>query len=165
MSLARKRESLKGRYALKSILNDSPTNQMSRILIAAASTGKPYAPSQPKLFCSISHSDGYAAAAVSAQRSIGIDIEKIKSRHPAFVRSISDAEEAEQLGLTYPSEIIPTVLWAIKEAAAKADERIYPLKEYTVSSIGQLFVQRSSSRWSVSVSILSRHVSAVALAI
>lgn len=165
MSTSRKADFLKGRYAIKSILNDTSANLMSHVLIAAASSGKPYAPSDPKLFCSISHSDGYAAAAVSAQVAIGVDIEKIKVRHPALLRSISDAEEIERLSLIYPSEIITTVLWTIKEATAKADEHIYPRKEYKVSSSGRVLVCRGSSNWDVSVTFLPTHISAIALAI
>lgn len=165
MSTSRKADFLKGRYAIKSILNNNSTDLMSRVLIAAASSGKPYAPSDPKLFCSISHSDGYAAAAVSAQAAIGVDIEKIKTRHPALLRSISDPEEIERLLLIYPSEIITTVLWTIKEAAAKADESIYPRRAYKVSSADRVLVQRESFQWDVSVKILPMHIAAVALAI
>lgn len=165
MSVSRKYDFLKGRYAIKYILNEHLTSPMNKILISAASSGKPYAPSYPTFFCSISHTDGYAAAAISTHAAVGVDVEKIKARHPSLLRNISDKQEIERLSLVYSPEIITTVLWAIKESAAKADERIYPLKEYKITSFDGLVVNRDSSSWDVSVELLPTHVCAVALAI
>ena len=164
MPADRKADFLRGRYAIKSILKDGHS-QMSSLLIAADYSGKPYVEANRELFCSISHADGYVAAAVSLQAAIGVDVEKIKTRHPALLRSISDTEESDRLSLIYPSEVITTVLWAIKEAVAKADERIYPRKAYKVSSSDRILVQRDSAKWDVSVTFFPMHVSVVALAI
>jgi 4'-phosphopantetheinyl transferase EntD len=163
MSISRKADFLKGRYAVKSILNDSPASQMSHVLIAAASSGKPYAPSDPKLFCSISHSDGYAAAAISMQAAIGIDVEKIKARHPALLRYISD-DDLGDLAQQYSRDIFPIVVWTIKEAAAKADTNIFPLREYRIFYKKGITVKRGDNYWNVTLVVLPFHICAIAIA-
>lgn len=163
MSAARRSDFLKGRYAIKSLLGAYTTPRMQDLLIAATCSGKPYAPSAPGLFCSISHTDGYAAAAVSARLPVGIDIERIKPRHPALLRDISDQTEVGYFVKIYAAEVVPTVLWAIKEAVAKADEHIYPWRAYTVWGGSPVRVTRGCCTWEVSVTMLPMHVCAVAV--
>ena len=165
MSTGRKSDFLKGRYAIKSVFQDIHFNQMTHIHVAVTGLGKPYVSSNPELFCSISHSNGYVAAAISKQAAIGVDIERIKSRHPSLLQNISDAEEIGCLSSAYGPDIITTVLWSIKEAAAKADEHIYPRKDYKILLSDRVLVQRGYFSWDVTVKIFSDYVFVVALAI
>ena len=161
----RKDAFLRGRYALKSILCCDIGNSMNELFVTTDGFGKPYVPCNTNVYCSISHTHGYASAAVSTQAAVGVDVEKIKIRHPALLRDISHRSEVDQLLSVYPLENITTILWVIKEAAAKADERIYPMSHYHVSVSDRLFVTRGASQWDVSLTVLSGHVFALAEAV
>ena len=106
---------LGGRYLLPYLFPDFPSSS-----IAIADTRKPYLPDEQYHF-SISHCGNYAAALVSREERVGIDIEmytervhKIKHKylHPlelAFVNSIVIEKQTELL----------TLLWSAKEAMFK----------------------------------------------
>ena len=106
---------LAGRYLLPYLFTDFPSSS-----IAIATTRKPYLPDEQYHF-SISHCGNYAAALVSREERVGIDIEmytervhKIKHKylHPlelAFVNSIVIEKQTELL----------TLLWSAKESMFK----------------------------------------------
>lgn len=62
--------------------------------IAVNNTGKPYFPGYPDVFFSISHTDGAAAAAVSA-RPVGVDIQCIREIPPRLGKRTEYAESPE----------------------------------------------------------------------
>jgi phosphopantetheinyl transferase len=104
-----------GRYLLPYLFSDFPSSQ-----IAIADTRKPYLPDEQYHF-SISHCGNYAAAIVSKEERVGIDIEiytervhKIKHKYLhslelEFVNSVVNEKQTELL----------TLLWSTKEAMFK----------------------------------------------
>lgn len=106
---------LGGRYLLPFLFSDFPSSS-----IAIADTRKPYLPDEEYHF-SISHCGNFAAAIVSKEERVGIDIElytervhKIKHKylHPLeleFVNSIVTEKQTQLL----------TLLWSAKEAMFK----------------------------------------------
>lgn len=108
---------LAGRYLLQYLFPGFPYEEM-----LIADSRKPYLPDEQYHF-SISHCGGYAAAIVSRNQRVGIDIEMISSRvekikhkflHPDEWLAVQSAvrEEPQQLQLL-------TVLWSAKEAVYK----------------------------------------------
>jgi phosphopantetheinyl transferase len=163
MAPARALEFLRGRYALKLLAQQHVPLPMSELLVAADTFGKPEIQNRPDLFCSISGSGVYAAAAISHKRAVGIDVELIKVRHPAFLRQIATQEEAEGLAGRYTGEVIATLLWTCKEAAAKADARIHSLDRYEVHMGQHLWVSRSVRVWDIEVVHMSPYIAALAV--
>jgi phosphopantetheinyl transferase len=106
---------LGGRYLLPYLFPDFPSSS-----IAIADTRKPFLPDEQYHF-SISHCGNYAAAIVSSEERVGIDLElftervhriKHKYLHPqelAFVNNIVEEKHTELL----------TLLWSAKEAMFK----------------------------------------------
>jgi phosphopantetheinyl transferase len=106
---------LGGRYLLPYLFPDFPSSS-----IAIADTRKPFLPDEQYHF-SISHSGNYAAAIVSSEERVGIDLElytervqriKHKFLHHselAFVNSIIEEKHTQLL----------TLLWSAKEAMFK----------------------------------------------
>jgi len=104
-----------GRYLLPYLFPDFPSSE-----IAIADTRKPFLPEEQYHF-SISHCGNYAAAIVSTNERVGIDIEVITERvhkikhkylHPtelAFVNNFPVEKQTELL----------TLLWSAKEAMFK----------------------------------------------
>ena len=106
---------LAGRYLLPFLFPDFPNEE-----IAIADTRKPYLPDEQYHF-SISHCGDYAAALVSSQYRVGIDIEimtprihriKEKFLHPAELSFVHQAPDAMQVPIL-------TLLWSVKEAMYK----------------------------------------------
>jgi phosphopantetheinyl transferase len=106
---------LAGRYLLRQLFPDFPYEE-----IAIADTRKPYLPDEQYHF-SISHCGDYAAALVSSQYRVGIDIEimtprihriKEKFLHPAELSFVHQATDAMQVPML-------TLLWSVKEAMYK----------------------------------------------
>lgn len=113
VSISRKwKEKASARILLRELLSES---KISANKILYDEFGKPYLDSG-KIFISISHSGGYAAAIVNSKQAVGIDIEiptmKILSVAP---RVLSENELAEVKG----DLIKATVYWCCKEALYK----------------------------------------------
>ena len=72
---------------------------------------------QPGPRISISHSGGRAVALASSVERVGIDLEQIEERHPAFLEEWFSSDERLLLG--GDAELITTA-WAAKEAVLKA---------------------------------------------
>jgi phosphopantetheinyl transferase len=106
---------LAGRYLLPYLFPDFPYHE-----IEIADTRKPFLPNEDFHF-SISHCRDYAAAIVSRNNRVGVDIELVTPRvgniknkflHPAELRFVNSQLVAEHLKLL-------TVLWCAKEAIYK----------------------------------------------
>lgn len=111
---------LAGRFLLQFLYPDFPYH-----LIQIADTRKPFLPDEGYQF-SISHCGDYAAAIVSKEKRVGIDIEipveKISRIMPKFL----DTKEFEIFGLSQTANRFsmdeycqPTLLWSAKEAVFK----------------------------------------------
>lgn len=103
---------LSGRLLLKELYPDFPV-----ALIQVASTKKPFLPDEPFHF-SISHCGDYAAAMVSKEWRVGVDVElktdKIGCIIPKFLRS----EESFLLPRGAINEMA-TLFWSVKETVFK----------------------------------------------
>jgi phosphopantetheinyl transferase len=108
---------LAGRFLLPVLFEDFP---LEEILIA--DTKKPFLPDEHYHF-SISHSGNYAAAIVSTQNRVGIDIElvtpRIKTISPKFMNEAEKDFMSEWEPLSQVHLQLMTVLWSSKEAIFK----------------------------------------------
>jgi phosphopantetheinyl transferase len=109
---------LAGRYLLKYLFPDFPHEE-----ILIADTRKPYLPNEQYHF-SISHCGNFAAAIVSSNYRVGIDIEipteKISRIVHKFIHQ-NEQQWMEQLIVNSPFSIVnlQTILWSSKEAIFK----------------------------------------------
>lgn len=102
---------LAGRYLLQHLFPDLPIQ-----LIQIADTRKPFLAGDSHHF-SISHCGAFAAAIVSKNFRVGIDIELHSSRIlPLRHKFISEAENLLQ---PTAMEVFPTLIWSAKEAMYK----------------------------------------------
>ncbi len=107
---------LAGRYLLTYLFPDFPVS-----LIEIADTRKPFLP-QDEYHFSISHCGNYAAAVVSSNRRVGIDVEMVTQRVERIKNKFLNIQELNSLSFcnTYLNEIEKlTVLWSAKEAMFK----------------------------------------------
>ena len=113
----RKREWLGGRYALKTLACDFFNFDIKYMEVKNLASGKPVliVPGGTKLPISITHSGAYAAAAIALTgQSIGLDIEAVEQRTPAWAQQCFDKRE-----ISSNSAPFLTQLWAEKEAILK----------------------------------------------
>jgi 4'-phosphopantetheinyl transferase len=109
----RRSEWLGGRLASKALAAMDGTTDLALLEIQSDLLGRPSCRGQ---LLSISHSNGWAvAAAKPGSAFLGVDLEKVEDRHPAWY---TDYFHPTELAKPDPSE--GTRLWAIKEAAMKA---------------------------------------------
>jgi phosphopantetheinyl transferase len=104
---------LAGRYLLKELYEDFPLS-----LIRIADTRKPFLKDEAYHF-SISHCGDYAAAIVSSQHRVGVDIEIPHEKILAIARKFltdSDRSVIHRLG---DEPYVYTMAWSIKEAVFK----------------------------------------------
>ena len=107
---------LAGRFLLQYLFPDFPYE-----LIKIADTRKPFLPDEQYHF-SISHCGDYAAAIVSKDKRVGIDIEIPTEKISKIMYKFLSAKEHEQFHLIQPDkDRIPfsTLLWSAKEAVFK----------------------------------------------
>jgi len=115
---------LAGRYLLKYLFPDFPYTE-----IVIADTRKPYLPYEQYHF-SISHCGNYAAALVSNQQRVGIDIELPSPKIRKISHKFLNIEEREKFNITPTAyntndklhlinDKLLTVLWSTKEAVFK----------------------------------------------
>ncbi len=104
-----------GRYLLRYLFPDFPYEE-----ILIADTKKPYLPYEQYHF-SISHCGDYAAAIVSSNKRVGIDIEIPKDRILNIRHKFLHPEELNSLlsQTTYTYSQVLTILWCAKEAMYK----------------------------------------------
>jgi len=109
----RRREWLAGRLAAKELLTGALGRPPAELEIAPDRLGRPSCGGE---LVSITHSGGWAAAAFKPGSSfLGLDLEVVEERHPAWYR---DYFHPTELPSHDPSEA--TRLWTIKEALLKA---------------------------------------------
>ena len=92
------------------------------LTIESLPSGKPVFPNQPNTHLSITHAAEFALACVGNQP-MGIDMEKIEHRPPAFIRYFFTAQEQAWLHRQNFSQndsiILVNTLWTRKEAISK----------------------------------------------
>lgn len=113
----RKQEWLGGRYALKKLACDFFNFDIKHIEVNNLPSGQPVllVPGGTKLPVSITHSGVYAAAAIALTgQAIGLDIEVIEQRSPAWIEQCFEARELSSKAAPFLTE-----LWAKKEAVLK----------------------------------------------
>jgi len=115
----RRLEWLGGRCALKQVVARlAAVEDVRTIEVLPQETGKPMlfiGDEQARLSFSITHSNGYAAAAASRdEKFLGIDLEKIAPRINSWKESFFHASE-----LTGEGDAFLTALWTQKEAVVK----------------------------------------------
>ncbi|MEN9598679.1 MAG: hypothetical protein RL596_990 [Bacteroidota bacterium] len=104
---------LAGRYLLTVLFPDFPVE-----LIAIADTRKPYLPAEQYHF-SISHCGRFAAAIVSSDKRVGIDIENITERVHKIKHKYLNSSELKAIANFRNQTDILTLLWSCKEAMFK----------------------------------------------
>ena len=106
---------LAGRYLLPFLFPDFPHDE-----IEIADTRKPFLPDEQYHF-SISHCSSYAAAIVSSNNRVGVDVEVITSRVETIKHKFLHADELRFVNTLLPSRQVDllTILWSAKEAMYK----------------------------------------------
>jgi len=112
---AKRLQHLAGRFLLQYLYPDFPIR-----LIQIADTRKPYLPEDPYHF-SISHCGSYAAAIVSTEKRVGIDIEQPTGR---ILRIMNKFLGENEISLIVPHNTdqlvkMGTLFWSVKEAMFK----------------------------------------------
>jgi phosphopantetheinyl transferase len=117
--LNKRLQHLAGRYLLQDLFPNFPHH-----LILVAETRKPFLTDDPFHF-SISHCNSYAAAIVSTQNRVGVDVEVV-SEKPVLLQhkflSLSECLLVEKILANHPSLSLAqliTCTWSIKEALFK----------------------------------------------
>ncbi len=112
---AKRLQHLAGRFLLQYLFPDFPIR-----LIQIAHTRKPYIPEDPYHF-SISHCGNYAAAIVSTERRVGIDIEQPTERILRLMKKFL-SEDEHQLIIPHNTDqlvTMGTLFWSMKESMFK----------------------------------------------
>jgi 4'-phosphopantetheinyl transferase EntD len=108
---------LAGRYLLKYLFPDFPNKE-----ILIADTRKPYLPNEQYHF-SISHCGNYAAALVSSDHRVGIDIEMPSEKVARIMHKFMHENDLAYMSNSYLYDRSPlqllTVMWSAKEALFK----------------------------------------------
>ena len=108
---------LAGRYLLPSLFNDFPLDE-----IQVADTRKPFLPGE-KYHFSISHCGNFAAALVSSENRVGVDIEYVTPRIKSIAPKFLDEKEGVYLrnweSIPHVHLQLVTMLWSAKEAIYK----------------------------------------------
>lgn len=107
----RRFEFLATRLLLRAVLG-------SAVEIAYHPTGRPYLSGNSELNVSVSHTDGFVAIALSAQR-VGLDIEPMSSRQLRLRERFMALAEWEQAVQFASPEAVAAIGWSAKEALYK----------------------------------------------
>lgn len=130
----RRMEWLGGRFALKELVRQTLGAPLKDIEILPHASGKPVLSAGGKpctLAFSITHSRGWAVAAVSADEPfVGIDLEKTEHRIDAWARDFFHPSE-----LTGEGDAFLTALWTQKEALVKLLGTGLSLNSYDVRCV------------------------------
>ncbi|MHA1505294.1 MAG: 4'-phosphopantetheinyl transferase superfamily protein [Candidatus Heimdallarchaeota archaeon] len=121
----RKVEWFSGVYAAKlAVKQIKPDVNYHEVFIEKTALGKPsikIGKGKSQIYLSITHSNGFAVAAVNLDLDIGIDLEIIEKRSKSLVDEVISPVEKDQI-LKSKKEIadeLPTKIWTAKEAASK----------------------------------------------
>lgn len=110
----KKLQHLAGRYMLKYLYPDFPYE-----LIRIADTNKPFLHNEQYHF-SISHSGDYAAAIVSSDKRVGVDVELYAAKVMKLLHKfLSPSEMALMLKHETSPYVRETLLWSVKESVFK----------------------------------------------
>jgi 4'-phosphopantetheinyl transferase EntD len=106
---------LAGRYLLRILFDDFPYN-----LIRIADTRKPFLHNEQYHF-SISHSEHYAAAIVSSDRRVGVDVEVCRPTVMKVLKKFLNESEMDFLNgdVIQRPYLRETLLWSVKETVFK----------------------------------------------
>lgn len=131
-------EWLCGRFLAKQLIHSTvlPELPLEHITLKYMNEGAPYLPEAPGISVSLSHSYGYAAAAVctDTQKKIGIDLEKIRKKpDAAFLKTAFTQREITHLG-TDAESIFKN--WTVKEAFLKFIRKGFNESLHKVEVIG-----------------------------
>ncbi|MFZ6023920.1 MAG: 4'-phosphopantetheinyl transferase family protein [Bacteroidota bacterium] len=140
---------LAGRYLLRYLFPDFPAES-----IAIADTRKPFLPDEQYHF-SISHCGDYAAAIVSHNERVGIDVELLTPRVEKIKHKFLHPDELKMLeNATVDPITVLTLLWSAKEAMFKwwgngevdfsEALRIYELPEQESGAISTCFIKQET---------------------
>lgn len=112
---AKRLQHLAGRFLLQYLYPDFPIR-----LIQIAHTRKPYLPEDPYHF-SISHCGDYAAAIVSTEKRVGIDIEQPTARILKVMNKFLSESERSLIVPHNAEQLISmgTLFWSVKESMFK----------------------------------------------
>ena len=117
---------LASRAALRVILGRYLGEEPARVRLGATPEGKPVLIEPPRsLELSLSRSDGWALVAVAAGVRIGVDLERVDTRHvdAELLDAVLTTDERAELDC-YPASVRVRrfyELWTLKEAWAKAE--------------------------------------------
>lgn len=111
------RESALGEWLVKTLVAEHTGLPLAEIRLTRDERGKPRL-SHPPLYCSISHSHGLAACAVS-DKPVGIDIEKLRPVDLRAAGRIAHTEDAAFLEGAADDEKKFFLFWTAKEAYGK----------------------------------------------
>ena len=145
---------LAGRFLLQYLFPSFPYE-----LIQIADTRKPYLPNEEFHF-SISHCGDYAAAIVSSDKRVGIDIEIPVEKIAGIKHKFLSANEHESFNLIEPDkDSIPfaTLLWSAKESVFKwygnggvdFRKQIQLLKQYEGNDTIDCFFSKNNSELTI----------------
>lgn len=111
----KKLQHLAGRFLLPFLYADFPNNE-----IAVADTRRPFLPKEQYHF-SISHCSKFAAAIVSSNQRVGIDVELVTHRLHKIKSKFLHAEEQRFVNTLLAAQQLPvlSILWSAKEAMYK----------------------------------------------
>lgn len=132
----RRTEWLGGRIALKKVITKCTSRSLKQIeILPQEKSGKPkllLARESHSLPFSITHSHGYAVAAIAPQaRYIGIDLEKVAHRMSVWKQDFFHPSE-----LTEDTDTFLTALWTQKEAVVKLLGTGLTLNSFDVRCMG-----------------------------
>ncbi|MCB9764141.1 MAG: SDR family NAD(P)-dependent oxidoreductase [Alphaproteobacteria bacterium] len=108
-----------GRIAAKRAVSALTGRPFSAIRVRTLESGQPVVEvdGRPGPHVSISHAMGRAVAVATVGRRVGVDLEEVRARHPAFAQDwFNDAERA----LLGGDPLALTIAWSAKEAVLKA---------------------------------------------
>lgn len=98
----------------------------AEIVVANDAEGAPVVrgPFEEDLRVSVAHVEGVGVAIVAEGHDVGVDVERVAPRRPNFEQLVlTDREQALPVADGFDRDTWLTVVWAVKEAAAKATGR------------------------------------------
>ncbi|MFJ6889631.1 4'-phosphopantetheinyl transferase family protein [Streptomyces californicus] len=118
----RAREHLAGRALLRTLLANTLGQSHAHRPVVPEPAGRPRLGGQPRLGISISHSGGYAAAAVGEGLDVGIDIQIPRPPSPGMIRRCCSPHTAARLTTLHPQHAAHLFarIWSVQEACVKA---------------------------------------------
>jgi 4'-phosphopantetheinyl transferase len=115
-------ERLAARALLRRLLADEMGRPAADLAIAARPSGQPYLPDRPDLAVSMSHEDGWVAAAVTAGAAVGVDVQSPQPVTAALLRRCCrpGARQALDELPGAERELEFARIWTVQEACVKA---------------------------------------------